>query len=47
MRRTTQQKNNLIITKEKAVVPLYNFLARFDKVEHLDIFENQAEQKIL
>jgi len=43
---TEKQKINLTITDNEALV-LFEFLARFNQSEHADIFEDQAEQKIL
>ncbi len=43
---TDQQKINLTVTKDEALV-LFEFLSRFNQSEHSDIFEDQAEQKIL
>lgn len=37
---------NLTISKDEALV-LFDFLARFNEVEHTDVFEDQAEQKTL
>jgi len=37
---------NLTISKDEALV-LFDFLARFNEVEHLDIFKDQSEQKTL
>jgi hypothetical protein len=37
---------NLTISKDEALV-LFDFLARFNEAERSDVFENQAEQKIL
>ena len=46
MNMTDQQKINLTVTKDEALV-LFEFLARFNQTDHTDIFEDQAEQKIL
>lgn len=43
---TDQRKINLTVTKDEALV-LFEFLARFNKSEHPDIFEDPAEQKTL
>lgn len=43
---TEQQKINLTVTKDEALV-LFDFLARFNQVEHPEFFEDQAEQKTL
>ncbi len=43
---TDQQKINLTVTKDEALV-LFEFLARFNKSEHSNIFEDQSEQKTL
>ena len=41
-----QQNITLTITKDEALV-LFEFLARFNETDHPDIFEDQAEQRIL
>jgi hypothetical protein len=46
MNMTDQQKINLTVTKDEALV-LFEFLARFNQTEHPEIFEDQAEQKTL
>jgi hypothetical protein len=43
---TDHNKINLTVTKDEALV-LFEFLARFNQMEHPDIFEDQAEQKTL
>ena len=43
---TDQQNITLTVSKDEALV-LFEFLARFNQAEHSDIFEDQAEQKVL
>ena len=43
---TEQQNITLTITNDEALV-LFEFLARFNETDHPDIFEDQAEQRIL
>ena len=43
---TDQQNITLTVTKDEALV-LFEFLARFNETDHRDIFEDQAEQRIL
>jgi hypothetical protein len=43
---TDTQEINLNLTKNEALV-LFDFLARFNQKEHNDIFQDQAEQKML
>jgi len=40
------QKINIVLTKDEALV-LFDFLGRFNAQEHINIFEDQAEQRIL
>ena len=37
---------NIKLTKDEALI-LFDFLARFNKTEHSDIFEDQSEEKVL
>ena len=40
------EKISIELTKDETLV-LFEFLARFNETEHSDIFEDQAEQKVL
>jgi hypothetical protein len=40
------EKISIELTKDETLV-LFEFLARFNETEHPDIFEDQAEQKVL
>ena len=39
-------KINIILAKDEAIV-LFDFLARFNQNDNKEVFEDQAEQKIL
>jgi len=43
---TDQHDVTLTVTKDEALV-LFEFLARFNETDHPDIFEDQAEQRVL
>ncbi len=43
---TDNEEINIKLTKDEALV-LFEFLARFNQTDNTDIFEDQAEQRVL
>lgn len=40
------EKINITLTKDEAIV-LFEFLGRFNDIDHPNLFEDQAEQRVL